>query len=93
MTSTYDFMKDGWLTLTPSSSDDYDALYTCLVAHGIRPKEFLIYSTLRAFLIACGLPTEQPVAFHRGTFVGTLSDVENYLSGKGLNKHHEAYAG
>lgn len=93
MTSPYNFMTKDWVTMTPSSSEDYESLYALLVAHGITPKEFLMYSTLRAFVIACGLPTEQPIAFHRGTCVGTLSDVENYLSGKGLNKRHEANAG
>lgn len=92
MTSPYDYMSNNWVTIAPSANDEYEKLYTLLRSFNITPKEFLTYSTLRAFLLACGIPTEQPIAFHNGRCVGTYDDVENYLSGKGL-KIHEANAG
>ena len=94
MTSPYEYMKNNWVLFGISAGDETETMWRFMKQHGITPKEFIIYGNFRAFLIACGLPTDEPIAFHRGTYVGTMQDLEKYLwrDGEGM-KIHEANAG
>lgn len=80
MTSPSSFMKDHWAILSRGEQiKEHEQLYTLLLESGIRPREFIIYAEMRAFIASQGLSEIEPIAFHNGRYVGTLNEVARYL--------------
>jgi hypothetical protein len=73
-------MKQHWAILSRGEGvAEHEDLYTILIEYGIKPAEFVIYSTVRSFLASQGISDSHPVAFHAGRIVGTKEAVLKYL--------------
>lgn len=78
MTQTF---RERWVVCYHSSNDR--KVQALLDLQEIKYKEFLIYGTIRAFLLSLGISTNETVVWHGTNYIGNYEQLQNYLSGKG----------
>ena len=71
--------KDNWVVLSWAADPRFDDLKAYLDKENWNVSYRHMDGTMRGFLTDSGLPWDEPVAFHHGTYVGTLSEVKRYV--------------